>query len=158
MTPEKRADNLRQGVERLVRTTLRPTGDYGEMEVDVWGPVIDCGEWRETVQVTSYFNREDNIVEPPPLSTERQLALSVLLGEPVPLSVLLSACEDVGLFPDGVLEEVRRAERERVIAVLDREVGYRSDLKLAPVLRAIASTVEAQMTPVASPGAGERPT
>jgi hypothetical protein len=39
----------------------------------------------------------------PPLPTEKQLALSVLVGEPVPTSVLLGALEDAGIFPDGAL-------------------------------------------------------
>ena len=40
------------------------------------------------------------------LTTAQQLALSVLLGEDVPLAVLLSACEDAGVFADGLAGEI----------------------------------------------------
>lgn len=38
-----------------------------------------------------------------PLPAVRQLALSVLVGEPVPPVVLLAALEDAGIYPNGVL-------------------------------------------------------
>ena len=51
------------------------------------------------------------------LTTAQQLALSVLLGDDIPLGVLLSACEDAGVFADGlageIAEKARAEERER---------------------------------------------
>lgn len=59
----------------------------------------------------------------PELTNRQQLALSVLLGEDVPLSVLLNACEDDGVFPNGVLEAVaekaRAEERERCATLIE---------------------------------------
>lgn len=55
--------------------------------------------------------------DPPPLTTAQQLALSVLLGDDIPLGVLLSACEDAGVFADGlageIAEKARAEEREQ---------------------------------------------
>ena len=65
--------------------------------------------------------------EDPPLTTAQVLALSVLLGEPVPLAVLLSACEDAGVFADGLAGEIakkaRAEERERCKRAADIVAG-----------------------------------
>ncbi len=44
-----------------------------------------------------------------PLPAFRQLALSVLVGEPVPPAVLLAAVEDAGIYPTGVLAAAEEA-------------------------------------------------
>lgn len=77
----------------------------------------------------------------PPLTTPQQLALSVLLGEPVPIGVLLSACEDAGVFPNGVLEEVRRQ-------------AYEQGLRDATPFAELAKSVTPAMTAYAEAMAG----
>lgn len=99
-TTEHNRRELRKGIERLVRLTPL-TGVY---VTNGW-PYHD-GFYG--VNVNAGYDQ----VEPPPLDATRQLALSVLLGEPVPTQVLLSAMEDAGMFPGGVFEAVREAENE----------------------------------------------
>lgn len=94
---------LRTGIERLVRSSLSDE-DYFVDDLSFWPQ--HGGGWKPAVGITT-VNKE-----PPPLDATRQLALSVLLGEPVPTPVLLSAMEDAGMFPGGVFEAVKD-EREK---------------------------------------------
>lgn len=102
MTDETRAE-LRAGIEDLVRKAeLLPNDPYAPGYSD------HRSNGRQAIVEVWLASTPINL---PPLTTAQQLALSVLLGESVPLSVLLSACEDAGLFPDGVMSAV--AERAR---------------------------------------------
>lgn len=98
---EQDRKTLRTGIETAVR--MAACGDRTETWVDVRGGMEN-----------RYFRLEvykpDESVELPPLDATRQLALSVLLGEPVPPAVLLSALEDAGVYPNGVLQAAADAE------------------------------------------------
>lgn len=129
-------DDVRAEWRRHLTELVRAYQAGGSLERNGRGPIVP-----------TFFLFGSALDTDPPLSTEKQLALSVLLGDPIPLNVLTAACEDAGLFPAGLLAEiesrVRADERERCCRAIDREVGYRSDLKLAPVLRAVAASVKA---------------
>lgn len=75
------------------------------------------------VRVEVYGKSSSPFAPPTVLTTAQQLALSVLLGDDIPLGVLLSACEDAGVFADGlageIAEKARAEERERIAAVCD---------------------------------------
>lgn len=103
MTDKQRAE-LRVGLERVIRVA------------EVSGAVATRILWpdysgRYGAEVTA--GRE--AAEPPPLSPWRQLFLSALVGEPIPSVVLLSALEDSGLYPNGVLEAAAEAEEAGVM-------------------------------------------
>ncbi len=108
MTDETR-NELRKGIEGVLRAVAVPDSS---VTTDV-----TCRGHDVSVAV---FTRMSYLVDLPPLTTAQQLALSVLLGEPVPLGVLLTACEDAGVFPNGVLEEVRRLAYEQGAKDADR--------------------------------------
>lgn len=100
---ERNMQNLRTGIERLVRVSLVDEEKWVD-DLSFWPQV--GGGWKPAVGITTVH------VEPPPLDTVRQLALSVLLGEPVPPIVLLSAMEDAGMFPGGVYAAAQESENE----------------------------------------------
>jgi hypothetical protein len=78
-------------------------------------------ELRSSVSAESQVSWR-NFYNDPPLPTHKQLALSVLLDEGVPLSVLISALEDAGVFPNGILQAVAdKAVEEYVAAELEWE-------------------------------------
>lgn len=100
---ERNKQILRTGIERLVRVSLVDEEKWVD-DLSFWPQV--GGGWKVAVGITTVN------AEPPPLDSTRQLALSVLLGEPVPPQVLLSAMEDAGMFPGGVYGE---AEEEEIV-------------------------------------------
>ncbi len=111
MTDEHRAE-LRSGIEAVVRAASSVGDDADAVHATnsptmrrevVVGQVVGVRVRTQTVDA-------DTI---PPLTTAQQLALSVLLGEPVPLADLVAACEDAGVYPAGVLDEVRRLAYEQ---------------------------------------------
>ena len=120
MTDETRTE-LRHRLEALIRCA--------DSEQAV---IVDGGQLVSSVDGTheGTFTQHDVSVRHggsyrryPELTTAQQLALSVLLGEDVPLGVLLNACEDDGTFPNGVLEAVaekaRAEERERCATLIE---------------------------------------
>lgn len=98
---EQRAENRRQ-LEYIARCVTVPGGRLAR----VAGPNAGSGD---CVFRTS---TPGAALHPPPLSSLRQLALSVLLGEPIPPAVLLGALEDHGVYPDGVLSAADEAKKE----------------------------------------------
>ena len=114
MTDENRAE-LRRGLEMLIRSFLGGLAVKHGQRFQV-GPTVG-----HVVRTGSY--PPDAYEKLPPITTAQQLALSVLLGDDIPLGVLLSACEDAGVFADGlegeIAEKARAEERERIAAVCD---------------------------------------
>lgn len=82
----------------------------------VAGHVVEWSEYTYTYKTNRLIQFDLYPALDSQLPAHKQLALSVLLGEDVPLSVLICALEDAGVFPDGVLQAVAdkavAAERE----------------------------------------------
>ena len=113
MTDETRAD-WRAALDDLLRQAMtdRPFHlVYGRR------PHHEYAALTETFVAVVHHDDTADYPEPPPLTTAQQLALSVLLGDDIPLGVLLSACEDAGVFADGlageIAEKARAEEREQ---------------------------------------------
>jgi len=120
MTDETRAE-LRRFFAAMVRVAECET-----LTVEVIGSEPSGNPWAmvsAACQVRESKARPGSAPELPSLTTAQQLALSVLLGDDIPLGVLLSACEDAGVFADGlageIAEKARAEERERIAAVCD---------------------------------------
>lgn len=92
---------LRYGIETAVR--MLSVADRTEVWADTRG---DLDEQYFHLDV---FKRDESVI-PPELPPFKQLALSVLVGEPIPPAVLLSALEDAGVFSNGVLAAKEEAE------------------------------------------------
>lgn len=116
MTDETRAE-LRRLFTAMVRVA-----ECAELSVEVIGTEPSSNPWARvsaSCQVRESVARPGSAPELPPLTTAQQLAMSVLLGEPVPLAVLIGALEDAGMFADGVLQAVAdkaRAEERNGLA------------------------------------------
>ena len=87
MTDDTRTE-LRRGLENLVRESLRESAD---VDVSVLGPTVTIGGWAHFTQVEVSSDARD-LEEAPPLTTDKQLALSVLVGEP-DRAVLSALCD-----------------------------------------------------------------
>lgn len=122
MTDEMRAE-LRRDLATMVACAELPGAFAGPAEV-VHDQILASAYRSWAVGVCVPFDTEPTSQLPPPsLTTAQQLALSVLLGDDIPLGVLLSACEDAGVFADGLAGEIANKamaqERERIAAVCD---------------------------------------
>ena len=123
MTDNTRTE-LRQGIEKLVRmAALRQAMVDSQLWSHLSQVVDDRSYVRCRVEVAIRYETGTELPSAPELASKKQLALSVLLDENVPLGVLLSACEDDGTFPNGVLEAVaekaRAEERERCATLIE---------------------------------------
>ena len=124
MTEQHRAE-LRRVVERMVRLSAAGVG------------------WLCEIEPSKPTLPEDT----PPLTTAQQLALSVLLGDDIPLGVLLSACEDAGVFADGlageIAEKARAEEREQgAIAAMMFTLTRADELRALPLYEMEAVTLD----------------
>lgn len=119
MTDEMRAE-LRAGIDAVVRAASSDVDRVHATNSPIRSPQDNIIGQVVAVRV---HTRTIDGTKVPPLTTAQQLALSVLLGDDIPLGVLLSACEDAGVFADGlageIAEKARAEERERIAAVCD---------------------------------------
>lgn len=141
MTDEQRAE-LRRLVEGVISASavdgLEVGGVFDEVQHETG---YSIREWGVSIHIVDVGQ------QPPPLTTAQQLALSVLLGEDVPLGVLVSALEESGVYPAGAVEEVRQKaveqERERWVGIVrTRQSAWPTDTRIGRFRSLEAQAIE----------------
>ena len=98
-------------LRRLISNVVRvATADHAAVSGIDPKPYRSGGDHFVEAGVNVVLAIDDMSYTPPELPPLKQLALSVLVGEPIPPVVLLGALEDAGIYPDGVLAAAKAAE------------------------------------------------